>query len=131
MDKNDIIEELKKTLNKSYSPYSKIKVAAATVFEVDGKEEVVFGTNIENISYGLTICAERSSIFNARIKGMEQVKEIYVMSNLDKPIMPCGACRQVISEFARKPDEVLVYCYNERGEEVKFKFNQLLPNSFK
>lgn len=126
----DIFAQLKETLKKSYSPYSKIKVASAIVFEAEGEQKVVFGTNVENASYGLTNCAERSAIFSSILLGLKDIDEVHIISNLENPIMPCGACRQVIAEFSSSYDETLVYCYNEEGDVKQFTLNQLLPSAF-
>lgn len=131
MDKNEIITQLKSLLGKSYAPYSSIRVAAATVYESDGHEAVAFGVNVENSSYGLTICAERASIFAAKLAGMTEMKEMYLMSNLPDPIRPCGACRQVMSEFINQSGHTPITCLNEKGEEITFSFEELLPNRFK
>lgn len=130
MDKDEIIEKLKDLLEFSYSPYSKIKVSSAVKFNRVGLDVVEFGTNVENISYGLTNCAERTAVFSAITKGMKSIKEVYIMSNLEEPIMPCGACRQVLSEFIPNPDKVNVICLNEVGDEKVFKFSDLLPYKF-
>lgn len=131
MTKEDIIENLRNVLKYSYSPYSKIQVSSAIKYKHDGVEKIEYGTNVENISYGLTNCAERAAVFSAIIKGMNSISEVYIMSNLEEPILPCGACRQVLAEFIKFPGEVNVFCYNEAGDELVFNFDQLLPNSFK
>ena len=131
MPKDVILRELRSVLNRSYSPYSNIRVSAAIKYQQDGKEIVEYGTNVENVSYGLTNCAERTAVFSAITKGMKKITEVYVMSNLDNPIMPCGACRQVLAEFIDDPGEVTVFCLNELGEELVFRFAELLPYSFK
>ena len=90
-------------MNNSYSPYSKFKVGAAVL---TGSGKIYRGTNIENASYGLTICAERSAIFTAITAGERQIKALAIVfsqKDLGPLSTPCGACRQVISEFA-KPD---------------------------
>lgn len=131
MQKEKTVNELREVLSRSYSPYSKIRVSAAIKYIQDDKETIAFGTNVENVSYGLTNCAERTAVFSAVTSGMKMITEVYVMSNLDRPIMPCGACRQVLAEFIDDPDKTSVFCLNELGEEQVFKFSELLPNSFK
>ena len=80
----------------SYSPYSNFAVGAA-VLSNDGY--IYGGCNIENVSYGLTNCAERTAIFNAVSDGKRNISAIAVVADTDRPCSPCGACRQVIGEF--------------------------------
>ena len=117
-------------LSKSYSPYSGVKVAAAIEFEVEGKKQLAFGVNVENVSYGLTVCAERSAISSAIALGMSSITKLYVMSNQAQPISPCGACRQVVTEFmADAGGQVL--CVNEAGDKQwQSTLGQLMPNRF-
>ena len=131
MTKKEVIENLRNVLNYSYSPYSKIRVSSAIKYKHEGGEKIEFGANVENVSYGLTNCAERTAVFSAISKGMNSISEVYVMSNLDEPILPCGACRQVLAEFIKSPSEVKIFCFNEAGDEIKYNFEELLPNSFK
>jgi cytidine deaminase len=112
-----------KAAENSYSPYSKFAVGAA-VLSGDGK--VYFGTNIENASYGLSMCAERVAVFTAVANGAENIKAVAVYSSSGN-VTPCGACRQVISEFAQKADIV----YKDKNNKIKIeKINSLLPKCF-
>jgi cytidine deaminase len=130
MDNTDIKNQLKRVLDKAYSPYSKVKVAAAVEYEVNGEFRVAYGVNVENVSYGLTVCAERSAISNAVVDGMKKIKAVYVMSNQDQAISPCGACRQVLTEFMQSP-EGLVECVTESCDKTWLTtLGELLPNSF-
>lgn len=107
----------------SYSPYSKFKVGAAILCE-DNK--VFCGTNIENVSYGLSICAERVAIFTAVSKGYKKIKAVAVYSKKGN-VTPCGACRQVIMEFSKNADVI----YNIEEDKFKVvKISSLLPKSF-
>ncbi|MGQ8364353.1 cytidine deaminase [Glaciecola sp. 1036] len=98
--KDPIFEQLKQTLTKAYSPYSGVQVAAAIEYEIDGESFIEYGVNVENVSYGLTQCAERNAICSAVTKGMKKITSVRLMSNQEAPLTPCGACRQVIVEFA-------------------------------
>ena len=90
----------------------------------DGK--VYCGTNIENASYGLSMCAERVAVFTAVANGAENIKAVAVYSSSGN-VTPCGACRQVISEFAQKADIV----YKDKNNKIKIeKINSLLPKCF-
>jgi cytidine deaminase len=110
----------------AYAPYSGFRIGAALLFE-DGS--VTSGCNVENVSYGLTICAERVALFRAIAEHGAGRKIVAVMvTNLnDAPSPPCGACRQVLSEFVT-PDAV-VYFYDGR-EMIAKSFAELLPYAF-
>lgn len=126
-DKKEVYKELlsfaEQSVENSYSPYSKFQVGAAVLCE-DGK--VYCGTNIENASYGLSICAERVAIFTAVSNGSKNIKAIAVYSKGGN-VTPCGACRQVILEFSQKADII----YNDKNNKIKVdKIMSLLPKSF-
>ena len=117
-------------LNKAYSPYSGVKVAAAVEYEVNGEKKIAYGVNVENVSYGLTVCAERSAISAAIAQGMTSISALHVMSNQAQAISPCGACRQVVTEFMGEPNGP-VMCVNQAGtEKWESTLGQLLPNRF-
>lgn len=110
----------------SHSPYSTKKVGAAIEFS-DGS--VSFGCNIENASYGATVCAERVAIWK-KISASKKVKIKRVIVAVDepKPWPPCGLCLQVIAEFATAKTEVI--CMNLNGDSATYKFKDLLPQAF-
>lgn len=107
----------------SYSPYSNFAVGAA-VLSNDGY--IYGGCNIENVSYGLTNCAERTAIFNAVSDGKRNISAIAVVADTDRPCSPCGACRQVIGEF-KIPCIIMA---NLKGEYKTVTLEELLPFSF-
>ncbi len=110
----------------AHSPYSKHKVGAAILTE-NGR--VYSGCNVENSSYGGTICAERTAIVKAvSEQGRIQLKEIVVVTAASPPWPPCGMCRQVISEFAT-PD-TMIHGTNLDGETESFRFADLMPRAF-
>jgi cytidine deaminase len=121
----ELIEVARKASDRAYAPYSNFRVGAAIALD-DGT--VVTGCNVENASYGLTICAERAAVFAAVAAGMKVVPRIAVavVSPTDEKqsLMPCGACLQVLSEFMPADGTILV---SGRGE---FRLNELLPQSF-
>jgi cytidine deaminase len=122
--------QLISTLAKAYSPYSTVKVAAAIEYIVDGEHHVAYGVNVENVSYGLTVCAERSAISNAIVGGMTHISAVHVMSNQAQPISPCGACRQVLTEFMQTPSAPVI-CVNESLDKTwSSTLGELLPNRF-
>lgn len=119
-------EKLRNLLDKTYTPYSKFPVAAIAEMN-DGT--LFSGVNIENASYGATMCAERVAVFKAVSEGYSKgdFKKLHLISNTGKEIFPCFSCRQVMSEFF-KGDEVLV---NYFGEETRsYEIDTLLPFKF-
>lgn len=130
MSKTDIIDTLHQKLAHSHSPYSQVQVAAAVEYEVAGERRVAYGVNVENVSYGLTVCAERSAISAAVVDGMQHILSLYVLSNQANPISPCGACRQVVTEFMQQSDAP-VLCINQAGnKQWHSTLGELLPNRF-
>ncbi|MGF1436590.1 cytidine deaminase [Bacillus thuringiensis] len=125
MDKKKYIEEANKMLSKAYIPYSKFPVGAALVTK-EGK--IYTGCNIENASYGLYNCAERTAIFKAVSEGERDFSYLVITGETDGPISPCGACRQVIVEFCDPKMPVLLT--NVKGDEKEVTVEQLLPGAF-
>ncbi|MEJ7597699.1 MAG: cytidine deaminase [Kofleriaceae bacterium] len=112
--------------DRAYAPYSKFKVGAA--LRMSGQE--FEGANVENASYSLTICAERAAIATAVVAGARELEEVVVCTDASPPSSPCGACRQVLVEFARDPAAVTVTAVNPQGERRSWTLAQLLPDSF-
>ncbi len=109
---------------KAFAPFSKFQVGAALEAE-DGT--VVLGCNVESASYGLTMCAERVAIFRGVADGFRHFKRMAVVTDTETPTPPCGACRQLLWEFA--PDaEVLLA--NLKGAVVKWTVRELIPGAF-
>ena len=119
----DLCRLARLAMQKSYSPYSKYAVGAA-LLSADGR--VYTGCNIENASYGLTNCAERTAVFKAVSEGVTEFTAIAIASNGALPY-PCGACRQVLNEFA--PGIRLLVTGNG-GEVEETTLPQLLPHGF-
>lgn len=110
----------------AYVPYSGFKVGAAVITE-DGS--IYTGCNIENGSYGLTMCAERTAIYKAISGGARKIKAIAIAGGEMTPAYPCGACRQVLSEFGNA--DTTVYCLTLDGKKREtFTLEELLPKSF-
>jgi cytidine deaminase len=111
---------------KAYAPYSKFYVGAALLFE-DGS--IVTGCNVENASYGLTSCAERNALFRAISESGpgRRIRAIAVTNREGAPCPPCGACRQVMSEFVI-PDAIVTFP-GPRGVETR-RFSEILPFTF-
>lgn len=123
---NELIDIASKIIENSYSPYSGIRVAAVVKTK---KGNTYPGVNIENSSYGLTICAERVAVFNAITHGDREIEWVIIVTDLENPIPPCGACRQVIAEF--NPDAKIIM-YSMKSKKMKIStLRELLPMSFK
>ncbi len=118
-----LIEKARAAARCSYSPYSRVRVGAALLLK---SGEIIPGANIENRSFGLTNCAERSAIFTALSQGKKEFSAIAISClDSDYPLPPCGACRQVISEFVEADFPVF---YSGKGSErVETTMGELLP----
>ena len=126
IDERKLIKKALSAMKNAYVPYSRFPVGACAV-TADGEE--VTGCNIENASYGLTVCAERVTLFKAYSEGKRDIEALAVAADVDDPVSPCGACRQVISELAPK---ATVYLTNRDGTKVKkMTLDELLPYGFK
>ncbi|MGE6259049.1 cytidine deaminase [Heyndrickxia sporothermodurans] len=120
-----LIEEAKKARTKAYVPYSKFPVGAALLTE-DGK--VYHGCNIENAAYTVGNCAERTALFKAYSEGDVKFTALAVVANTERPVPPCGACRQVISELC--PKDMKVFMTNLNGDVQEITVEELLPGAF-
>ncbi|XMB87304.1 cytidine deaminase [Mycoplasmatota bacterium WC44] len=111
----------------AYAPYSKFNVGAAVKLK---NGEVITGANIENASYGLTNCAERTALFYTYAQGYrkEDIKAIAIVADTEAPGSPCGACRQVMSELLPKGCDV--YLSNFKGDIKETNMDELLPFAF-
>lgn len=106
---------------RAYAPYSKFHVGAVLV----GKDGRTFaGCNVENISFGLTICAERNAVFAAVAAGCREFGKIVIVADTEQPASPCGACRQVLAEF--NPDLEVILA-NFKGNSISYQLSELLP----
>jgi cytidine deaminase len=119
-----LINHAQKAKRHSYSPHSNFRVGAAIVTK-DGK--IYSGCNIENSSYSLTICAERTAIFKAISEGHRKFSAIAITSDLKEEIPPCGACRQVLFDLAGNIDVIMV---GENNSTKTCKLIELLPIPF-
>ena len=119
------IIKAKEAYEKAYAPYSNFRVGSSALTETG---LIVSGCNVENASYGLTVCAERNCIAQAVIAGETRIKSIVVYTKQEKLTPPCGACRQVIAEFM--PEEAHVVSVNHLGDEKTWTVSQLLPDAF-
>lgn len=108
----------------AYCPYSRFRVGAAVLTEGG---EIFAGCNVENASYGLTVCAERIAVFQAVARGRRTVRAVAVYTPTATPTAPCGACRQVLNEFG--PDAV-VLCVCDGPATLRVSLDALLPHAF-
>lgn len=118
-----LLEAAKKAREFAYSPYSKFKVGAAVLAK---SGSIYTGCNIENASYGLTNCAERTAIFKAIAAGEVNLTALAVVADTKEPVSPCGACRQVMAEF--KINKIIMG--NLQGKMREVTLAELLPFSF-
>ena len=125
MNIRELVAMARKAQESSYSPYSNFKVGAALKVS-NGK--IYTGTNIENSSYGLTICAERVAAFKAISDGEIKFKYIVITGNGKGYIYPCGACLQVLAEFS---DDLQVIITDENNNYKALGLHDLLPRAFK
>ena len=120
----DLIAAATAAREKAFAPYSKFRVGAALLAD-DGT--VVTGCNVESASYGLTICAERVALVKGVSEGLTSFERVVVVADTEKPTPPCGACRQLLWEFA--PDAVVILA-NLKGDVVRYTMRELLPAAF-
>lgn len=123
MDHDELVARARDAMDRAYAPYSGLRVGAALLGE-DGS--VHAGCNVENASYGLTICAERAAVASAIARGVRRFRAVAIASSAPRAVPPCGACRQVLAEFSHDMTVVSV-----AGEDVKsWTLERLLPDPF-
>jgi len=117
-------EAAEQALLRAYCPYSRFPVGAAVVTE---NGDVFTGVNVENASYGLTVCAERNAVFKAVGEGRRKIRAVVIVTGRGPPAPPCGACRQVISEFG---SDIPITSYSSNGRVLRSNIRTLLPSAF-
>jgi cytidine deaminase len=126
INKNKLVQAAVKACEGSVSPYSKFKVGAALLTK---SGEIIGGANVESASYGLTCCAERIALFKALTDGNKNFIAVAVVARCDGGPMPCGACRQLLREYA--PDAKVFIADSDNLKVVKeFTVRGLLPSAF-
>ena len=123
MNPDDLLAHALKARSAAYAPYSHFAVGAALETQ-SGK--VFTGCNVENLSFGLTCCAERNAVFAAVVSGERQFSRIVIVADSQEPVTPCGACRQVLAEFS---GDLEVRSVNLQGVEFSANLRELLPRA--
>ena len=121
---SDLVQEAKKARDNAVAPFSKFKVGAA-LRTLEGK--VYRGCNVENCTYGLTVCAERVALLSALAAGERRFSAIAVVTQSDEPSTPCGPCRQLMWEYCGDIDVTLA---NLEGKKIEYKLSTLFPHPF-
>lgn len=125
-DKQTLCKAAKTASENAYVPYSHFPVGAALL---TNEGQIIQGCNIENASFGLSNCAERTAIFKAVSQNIKDFSALAIYGETQEPISPCGACRQVIAEFCEA--EMPVFLTSKTGEIKETTIGELLPYSFK
>lgn len=127
MNINELVNKAIEARKKSYSPYSKFKVGASILLK---NGEYILGCNVENVSYGLTNCAERTALFKLISEGYnkDDVVAMAIVGNTEDPIAPCGACRQVMLELLDA--NTIIVLANMNGKTKKTTVKELMPYCF-
>lgn len=125
MDYENLVKLANDIKENAYAPYSNFHVGAAVI---GNSGKIYTGVNVENSSYGATICAERVAICKAVSEGEESIKAIAISSDSQDYTFPCGICRQVISEFA--DSNLVILCSNNKMEYKVYSLKDFLPNAF-
>ena len=126
IDKRQLVRAAARARERAVAPYSKFKVGAALLTK---NGEVISGANVESASYGLTCCAERVALFNALTSGKKNFVAVAVVARAPGGPMPCGACRQLLAEYAPGA-RVLVADSRAPGKIREFTVRELLPSAF-
>jgi len=127
MSEEDLVELALEARNRAYAPYSGYRVGAALLTETG---EVFVGANVENASYGLSVCAERNAAMRMAIDGGARPRLIVVATQSSPPGSPCGSCRQVLLEFVDDPNQLRVVAINTAGEKASWTLAELIPHGF-
>lgn len=125
---DELIEAALEVRENAFAPYSNYNVGCA-LLTADGT--LFTGANVENASYGLCICAERTAIASAVSQGHRELQTVVVVTQSSPPAAPCGMCRQTINEFSSQPSGLRIILVNPEGERRDFRLDELLPYGFR
>ena len=123
MDEKELLNAARAMRERAHAPYSHFAVGAALLTK---RGKVFTGCNVENISFSLTICAERNAVFSAVAAGEQEFAKIAIVADSKTPVTPCGACRQVLAEFSA---DLEIWCANLAGETFHSTLAELLPRA--
>ncbi|HBF23303.1 MAG TPA: cytidine deaminase [Planctomycetes bacterium] len=127
MDVRDsLVQAAREAAERAYAPYSQFKVGAA-IRAIDGS--IFSGANVENASYPLSLCAERSAISWMIAAGKQEIEAVAIWTDTSEPTLPCGGCRQVLSEFSPNPSSLIITMACPSGERSE-NLAELLPGPF-
>lgn len=126
-DVEELIAAARAAFKLAYAPYSRYSVGAALRTD-DGR--IFTGCNVENCSYGLSICAERNAVFAAVAAGSREFEALALVVDAEHPTTPCGACRQVLAEFCADDFPIYTVILKRDDELVLHRLGELLPHSF-
>jgi len=124
LDQDALIRAAIQVRKNSYAPYSKFRVGAALL---TGRGRIYTGCNVENHSYGMTVCAERNAVYKAVSEGEREFLAIAIAADTEDPVLPCGACMQVMAEFNPELKLILANC---KGTTVELSLSDLFPSPF-
>jgi cytidine deaminase len=120
----ELIHEALEARKRAYAPYSRFKVGAA-LRTVNGT--IATGCNVENASFGATVCAERNAVAQSLVLGAGNIRQLAIATDTSPPSAPCGLCRQVLAEFC---DNLSILLANPQGEVIRTTLRRLLPDPF-
>jgi cytidine deaminase len=123
--KKELLAAALQARENAYAPHSNFRVGAAVL---GGDGRIYAGCNVENSSFGLTICAERNAVFGMVAAGEKRIREVLVIGDTAEPLPPCGACRQVLAEFAEP--SVVVHMCSRTGDSREATVAELVPYLF-
>ena len=123
-----LLETAKKAMTKAYAPYSRFRVGSAIL---TANDKIFTGCNVENASYGLTICAERSAVVSAVSAGERRFKAVAIIVSGKKPACPCGACLQMLGEFAATDMKILMASFGNLKAVKTARLSELMPCQFR
>lgn len=121
---DDLVQTARDAMDNAYAPYSKFRVGAALVTRGG---HIFTGVNVENASYGLTVCAERVAVFKSVSEGRQDITRVAIVSSSGEHTYPCGACRQTLNEFGK---DMKIVLGDKEGNTISIPLSDLLPHSF-